>query len=46
MNFTVVGQLPETSVIQNASNKKSFIDHKLGNIFDDDFETKLDLALE
>ena len=33
-----MGQLPETSVIQNAPNQKSIIDHTLGNIPDNDFE--------
>ena len=33
-----MGQLPETSVIQNMSNQESFIDHTLRNIFYNDFE--------
>ena len=33
-----MGQLLETSVIQNMPNQKSVIDHTLGNIFDNDFE--------
>ena len=35
---TVVGQLPETNLIQNAPNQKSIIDHTLGNILDNDFQ--------
>ena len=41
--FTVVGQLPETSVIQNAPNQKSIIDHTLGNILENAFEKLLKL---
>ena len=33
-----MGQLPETSVIQNAPNQTSTIDHTLGNILDNYFE--------
>ena len=33
-----MGQLPETSVIQNTSNQKSIIDYTLENILDNDFE--------
>ena len=33
-----MGQLPETSVIQNVPNQKSIIDYTLGNILDSDFE--------
>ena len=35
--FTVVGQLPETNVIQHEPNPKSTIDHALGNILVNDF---------
>ena len=33
----VVGQLPETSVIQDEPNQKLPIDHTLGNILENDF---------
>ena len=36
--FTVVRQLPETSVFQNAPNQKSIIDNTLGNVQDNEFE--------
>ena len=41
-----MGQLPETSFIQNAPNQKSIIDHILGNILDKDYEKNIDLALK
>ena len=33
-----MGQLPETSVIQNVPNPKSIIDHTIENILETDFE--------
>ena len=38
-NLTVVGQLPETIVIQYAPNQKPIIDYTLGKTLDSDFET-------
>ena len=36
--ITVMGQIPETSVIKNVLNQKSIIDHTLVNILDNDCE--------
>ena len=38
MSLTVMGQLPETSVIHNASNQKSIIDYTLRIILENYFE--------
>ena len=39
-NITVVGQLPGTSVIQNAPNQKSIFHHRLKDILDNNLSSK------